>query len=122
MKRIALILGFILIVLTESFGQCGGGTPIYFVDLTSDPSGSWESPLIIRNDTCCGAEDKCVQFIISLHPNAESLTFEITSGSLPSGSLFYEIDCGGAIPIDSIVCISDFALSYFFFKPFSPCS
>ena len=92
-------------VLSESFGQCSAGTPVYFVDLSSDPAATWVSPPIIRNGTCCSEPATCVQFIVALHPEADGLIFSIDSGAVPGGSLFYEVDCGDPIPVDSAICI-----------------
>lgn len=71
--------------------NCGPTTPTFTVDLTGRPIGSWVSPVIQRSDTCCGAiaPDACVQFVINLDTGAQGIVFDIFSGSIPPGAMFY---------------------------------
>ncbi|OGS76122.1 MAG: hypothetical protein A3D31_00675 [Candidatus Fluviicola riflensis] len=69
---------------------------------------SWTSPLIDRLDNCCGttAPDKCIEFVITLHPDAASVVFTIASGAIPPGALFYQIDCGPITPVGTPICLT----------------
>jgi gliding motility-associated-like protein len=69
---------------------------------------SWTSPLIARNGNCCGtvAPDKCLEFVITLHPNATSVNFQISSGAVPPGALYYQVNCGPQIPVGSPICLT----------------
>jgi len=71
------------------------------VDLSDDPNASYLSDDIRRDGAICGARhpDKCVEFIITLHPNAGTVLFDIVGGSIPPGAMTYQIDCGEEIPV-----------------------
>jgi hypothetical protein len=45
---------------------------------------------------CCGAmsPDVCVEFSITLAPGANGISFNIASGAVPPGALYYQINCG----------------------------
>lgn len=103
-----LILNLAWIFPTNSWAQCGPGTPTVNVDLTGNPGGTWISPIIVRNDNCCGtsAPDKCVKFVVTLDPNAVGISFNIASGAVPPGALFYQINCGPPTPVGSPICLS----------------
>jgi gliding motility-associated-like protein len=88
------------------YSQCGSLTPVFTIDLSSDPNGIWTSPSIERVDTCCGAQQNCVQFIVTLHPDAEGVIFDVIDGALPGGALFYQIDCGGPTSLGQSICLS----------------
>lgn len=100
--------------------HCGPTTPTYSVDLTGSAGASWISPVIVRSDTCCGAmaPDACVQFVITLDPAAEGIIFNIYSGSMPPGSMYYQINCGPNIPVGSAICLNGAGPHYLTFcKP-----
>lgn len=68
---------------------------------------TWTSPDTDRDGFCCGASapDKCLEFIITLHPNSAAIVFDIASGAVPPGALFYQIDCGPPIPVGDPICL-----------------
>ncbi|MDH3244048.1 MAG: PKD domain-containing protein, partial [Saprospiraceae bacterium] len=74
-----------------SVSNCVSTVPSLFVDLSDDPNQKWYSCLIQRGpkqDTCCGFSpfnnnDQCIEFKILLHPETESLIFEIPESSEP---------------------------------------
>ena len=70
---------------------CDSITPSLNVDLSASPNVNWISPPIVRDGNCCGTTnpDKCLEFIITLHPNAIAVSFAIASGAVPPGALFY---------------------------------
>ena len=102
---------FILLSLFISFNlysQCGSGVPAFNVDLTGVPDSIWTSPSVLRADNCCGtsAPDKCVKFIITLDGNAEAINFNIISGAVPGGALFYQINCGPPAALGEPICLN----------------
>ena len=88
--------------------QCGPLVPTFTVDLSSSPNATWLSPTVARNDTCCGATnpDKCIQFIVTLHPAAQGIIFNISSGAIPPGAIFYQVACGPPTPVGDAICLS----------------
>ncbi len=105
MKKLYLILGFLLSISHQTYSQCGPNTPQFIVDLSADPNGQWTSPWTDRDDTCCTIFDNCVEFIVTLHPLAEGLLFDVCGGALPPGALFYQIDCGIPTAIGDAICL-----------------
>ena len=87
---------------------CDGTVPSMNVDLSASPNLSWTSPLIARNGNCCGTSnpDRCLEFVITLHPDAIAINFSITSGAIPPGALFYQIDCGPVTPVGAPICLN----------------
>lgn len=103
-----IVLMFILFIANFSSAQsCDPETPFFQADLSAAPNATWTSPLSNRAGNCCGttAPDVCVEFEIILHPDALSINFEISSGAVPPGALFYQIDCGPAIPVGEPICL-----------------
>jgi gliding motility-associated-like protein len=78
------------------------------VDLSASPNATWVSPYIVRDGNCCGTTnpDNCLEFIITLHPNAIAVSFDITGGAVPPGALFYQVDCGSITPVGSPICLT----------------
>lgn len=105
---LSTLIGLNVKTLAQS-GSCDPSTPFHTVDLSSDPAGTWISPLESRDGQYCTANwpAVCVEFEITLHPNAAGLNFEIVEGAAPSGSLFYQIDCGPEIPVGDPICLAD---------------
>jgi gliding motility-associated-like protein len=106
----ATILSFMLMFSNFSFSQfCDSLTPTFNVDLSADPNQTWTSPSTDRAGNCCGTAkpDRCLEFIITPHPDATSINFIISEGAVPPGSLFYQIDCGPQIPVGDPICLSD---------------
>ncbi|WP_299703696.1 gliding motility-associated C-terminal domain-containing protein [uncultured Pontibacter sp.] len=76
------------------------------MDLSSNPNGLWDSrndnQNVTRRGQLCGADkqENCIQFRVTLHPNAGGLELEIVAGPEPSGSMIYRLnngndECGG---------------------------
>jgi large repetitive protein len=78
------------------------------VNLTGNAGGTWISPLVVRADFCCGAmpPDRCVEFIVTLDSNAQGLIFNIASGAVPPGALYYQLNCGPPVPVGAPLCLS----------------
>jgi gliding motility-associated-like protein len=92
-----------------TFGQnCDSITPSFNVDLSASPNQTWTSPMVLRDGNCCGTSnpDKCLEFIITLNPSAIAINFVISAGAVPSGALFYQINCGPITPVGSPICLS----------------
>jgi len=101
-----IILSFIIFPLYLS-SQCGPSTPTFTVDLTGNPSGTWFSPNVVRNDQCCGQSGVvCIKFIVTLDPGAVGISFSIFSGAIPSGALYYQVGCGPQTALGTPICLS----------------
>jgi gliding motility-associated-like protein len=84
-------------------GQCTGALP-YIVDLSSSPNQTWLSLNIGRDADCCG-DNNCVEFIITLHPDAISVSFDFAFGAAPPGQN-YQINCGPLTSVGVPICLS----------------
>src|ERR1051326_2544451 len=107
--RLKLLLTlFAFYFSVRSYSQCGPGTPTFNVNLTGNPSAVWTSPNINRNDNCCGttAPDRCIKFVITLDPNAVGVSFNIISGAVPPGALYYQIGCGPPQLVGQPICLT----------------
>jgi hypothetical protein len=95
-------------IQAQSSGYCNAGVPFYLVDLSYSPSGSFISPSDSRANNCCGTSfpDRCVEFEIYLHESSTGIKFDIYSGAVPPGAMFYQINCGPPIPVGQSVCLS----------------
>jgi gliding motility-associated-like protein len=119
--------------------NCNPAVPSLFVDLRSDPNDMWYSCLINRGsmiDTCCGFpqtdnNDRCIEFKVLMHPDADAIMFEIpdasdplwqshknhpnapgSPGAKPSGSLEYRINCGGSTYLpQQVACLTQSQLN-----------
>ncbi|MBI2269846.1 MAG: SprB repeat-containing protein, partial [Bacteroidetes bacterium] len=107
--KLSFILSvFVFLFSQVSSAQCGPGTPAFTVDLTGDPGGVWTSPAVVRNDNCCGSTspDRCIKFNITLDSAAVGISFDIISGALPPGALYYQIGCGPLHLVGTPICLS----------------
>ncbi|AKD03542.1 hypothetical protein PKOR_10875 [Pontibacter korlensis] len=94
-------------MLSSVSAQKNNTVPVFNVDLTGEPNGTWTSGSVTRNGQLCGADsnDNCVQFNITLDRNAAGLEFEIIDGPVPSGSMGYQIDCGPQVQVGDPICV-----------------
>jgi len=108
MRLRLLILFFCVVVHGKTFSQCDPNVPTFTVDLSSNKDSVWISPNIIRDGSCCDSKknERCLHFIVTLSPDAEALNFNVYSGAMPSGALFYQIGCGGPIAVGEPICLS----------------
>ena len=103
-----LLFGALISVSTIANAQyCDSITPSFDVDLSASPYMNWVSPSTDRDGFCCGATapDECLEFVITLNPNAAAVVFNIASGEVPPGALFYQIDCGAPVAVGSPICL-----------------
>ncbi|MFN6039171.1 MAG: hypothetical protein ACK452_11940, partial [Bacteroidota bacterium] len=110
MSRI-FIYAFVFIFYFNSKAQvtgCGSNVPFYQVNLSGQPSGIWHSPIHQRDGNCCGTQspDRCTSFEILLDSAAAMINFNIASGAIPTGAMFYQINCGPQIPVGQPICVS----------------
>lgn len=103
----AVLLCFNNQVFSQS-GNCSPNTPFFAADLSNDPNGTWTSPAVARAYNCCGTSppDRCIEFSITLSPKAVSINFALASGAIPTGALYYQINCGPQITVGSPICLS----------------
>src|SRR5437868_1442381 len=87
---------------------CDSITPVFNVDLTGNPSGTWFSPAISRDGLCCTALNpyKCIEFIVTLDSTASGIKLNIASGAIPPGALFYQVNCGPSAQVGQYLCLS----------------
>lgn len=104
----SFVLIAMLLSINANAQYCNSGVPTFTVDLSSNPNTQWISPVVQRNDYCCGTSnpDKCVEFVITLNPQAQGIVFDIYSGSMPPGSMFYQVDCGPVSAVGQPICLS----------------
>lgn len=108
-KYIIALIVVLFLFPGKFFAQpCGSGTPSFTANLTATPNGTWISPPVVRNDTCCGwtGSDVCIKFTVFLHPASMGINFGIASGASPPGALFYSINCGPPIAVGTPICLS----------------
>ncbi|HOL99135.1 MAG TPA: hypothetical protein PLE86_11705, partial [Bacteroidales bacterium] len=114
LKIIAIVfltLSFQFIVINKTKAQsgvCNPGVPFFNVDLSTNPDMTYISPPVVRNQLCCSSSnpDRCIEFSITLHPDAIALNFEIASGAVPPGSMYYQINCGPPVPVGQPICLT----------------
>src|SRR5688500_9997058 len=117
MKKIILlsikifVLGLFMVIqnnhIWSQVPTCDPNVPFFQVDLTGNPAGVFESPTHSRQGNCCSttSPDRCTSFEVILDSNAAMINFEIASGAIPTGSMFYQIGCGPQIPVGQPICI-----------------
>lgn len=107
---IYLVIGLVMISPKQCYSQSGAcdvTVPFYEVNLIGQPNETYISPLIARNGACCGSSgDRCIEFKISLDTNTIAINFYIASGAIPSGSMYYQINCGTPTPVGSEICLN----------------
>lgn len=86
------------------------GVPSFFVDLTGTPEGEWVSPDADRTGNYCTTDttQECIRFNVVLDQYSVGLILTIESGTIPGGSIYYNVDCGSQQAIiGEPVCIND---------------
>lgn len=106
-RKLLLIVMLAVIGVQSAFSQCDPWTPAFSVNLSSDPDSTWISPNVSRSGDCCsGTGQTCVMFTVTLHALASGINFNIASGALPTGSLFYQVNCGPLTTIGTPICLN----------------
>ncbi|MFT6816159.1 MAG: hypothetical protein ACJAZ3_002077 [Sphingobacteriales bacterium] len=112
MKNIIPYIATFLVLFSANgaFSQssCDPNTPSFVLDLRGNPDSIWFSPEVVREGNCCETShpDRCIEFVIYLDDKTGSINFNIVSGAVPDGSLFYQIDCGPQVQVGNEICIS----------------
>ena len=121
MYTLLLMVGILIAGNLVSFGQiCDPSVPVFYVDLTGNPNGTWTSPNVSRNGLCCSASgsDGCVEFVITLDSAANGISFDIISGAVPGGALYYQVNCGPPSALGAPICLTGVGPHYITFcKP-----
>lgn len=111
MKKITLIL-IISFLVNYAKGQCTA--PSFNVNLSATADTVYTLSSVTRNGVCCGSSN-CVTFNVTLNPNTEIISFNVTSPS-PSGSAYYQVNCGTPVSIGTPLCVvgiaSPFTITY----------
>ena len=81
---IIVVIGILLLSFSANAQPCDSLVPTLIVDLSSSPDSIWTSADTGRVDHCCGAtgSSQCIEFIVTLHPDAEGITFDVIQGSI----------------------------------------
>ena len=109
---VIILLGIISITLLFTFDshaqQCDSLVPTFFVDISASVDSGFISVDTSRYGNCCGTShpDKCIKFNLLLHPDAAGILFNIYSGAIPSGSMFYQINCGPQAAVGQSICLN----------------
>ncbi len=106
--RSLIVLQLAMLLPVASHAQfCDPTVPVIIVDLSASPSETFQTPNIQRQGQCCGvtAPDQCLQFVITLHPDAQGINFQICAGAVPPGALYYQIACGPQIQVGQAICL-----------------
>ncbi len=61
-------------------GGCETDVPFYDLDFTGDPDGVFDINYTERFEECCMSGDRCVEFKITLDPNTEGISADISGG------------------------------------------
>jgi len=105
------IITFISLLFVTAKAQvptCGSNVPFYQVNLSGHPDSVWYSPSHERVGNCCGTSspDDCTSFEVTLDTGTAMINFDIASGAIPSGAMFYQINCGPPVAVGQPFCIS----------------
>jgi hypothetical protein len=114
-KLVLNFLFFALLILSPhsrawaQSGLCTPDVPFYSVNLDGNPGGVWTStPPIVRRGNCCSSSspDRCIEFSIVLDKYAVAINFEIASGAVPPGAMYYQIGCGPPTQVGQPICVN----------------
>ncbi|MBI3509155.1 MAG: hypothetical protein HY064_00715 [Bacteroidetes bacterium] len=103
-KGFLFILFFaVLFSFEKSYGQCTACSAYTVnVNLSSATDTAW-TYTHTRSGNCCTGTN-CIRFNVTLNPASDLLSFDVTNPS-PSGSAYYQIECGPQVPIGTPACI-----------------
>ena len=116
--RIIVLCSILLINNFQLIAQnCDPWTPNFSIDFTTNPDSLWQSASVSRAGTCCTATnpDRCINFSVEVSSQTQSIAFFICGGNQPTGSLFYQVDCGTPIPIGEAYCVAQAGVYEFTF-------
>ncbi|MBA3663096.1 MAG: gliding motility-associated C-terminal domain-containing protein [Bacteroidetes bacterium] len=95
---------FAILLGGKIHSQCAPcGAVTFTVNLTPKADTAWTQNGPVRSGTCCSGTG-CVKFVVFLNPGSDLLSFNVTNPA-PSGSAFYQINCGPQVSIGTPACI-----------------
>ncbi len=102
---------FIVLCQFNVSGQtspCTSNTPHFTIDLTGEPGGTAFIAPVARQGLCCGAQSPaaCIMATITLDSNSSGIRFDIASGAVPPGALYYQIGCGPQTKVGEAICLN----------------
>jgi large repetitive protein len=110
MKKVYYCLILIALLQAEKLSAqlCDPSTPVFSANLSGNPNGTWISPSVVRDGNCCTSTppDVCIQFNLTLDSAAVGINFNIASGAVPPGALYYQINCGPPVAVGQPICLS----------------
>ena len=103
-------MGFIFLLCVSANAQvptCDPNVPFYQVNLSGHPDSTWYSPGHSRDGHCCGTSgsDNCTSFEVIVDTGAAMINFNIASGAMPTGAMFYQVNCGPQVAVGQPICI-----------------
>src|SRR5688500_16234516 len=107
-----ILLVFVSFCYAEKVrSQCAVCSATTFtVNLAAKADTAWILASTVRSGTCCTGSN-CIKFIVFLNPGSDLLSFDVTNPA-PSGSAFYQINCGSSVSIGQPACISSGQTSF----------
>src|SRR5690242_13657481 len=87
---------------------CDPNTPFYSCNLSGNPNGTCQSASGPRVGLCWNAvrTDVCVEILVTPDSEATVISFNIASGAVPPGALYYQIDCGVPTAVGQSICLN----------------
>lgn len=108
-KKYHLLICAVLMISHQLPAQiCDSITPVFTVNLTGQPNGTWTSTSVQRDGYCCGVtgSEKCIEFIVTLDSMSNGIRFDIVGGAIPPGALYYQVNCGPPVQVGEPLCLS----------------
>ncbi|HET6992507.1 MAG TPA: hypothetical protein VFJ43_14335, partial [Bacteroidia bacterium] len=97
LSRVFFVLIFSVFFYGKAEAQCPACSALTVnVNLSSVTDTAWTFSATRSGDCCTGTN--CIRFNVTLNPASDLLSFDVTNPS-PSGSAFYQINCGPMISI-----------------------
>jgi gliding motility-associated-like protein len=111
MKKIILLF-LQLLTVNSILAQCTASS--FNVNFSAAADTSWTLTHTVRGGVCCSSSN-CVTFNVTLNSATDLISFDVTNPS-PSGSAFYQVNCGAPVSIGTPFCVagmsSPFTITY----------
>ena len=103
-----LFFSFLVISANGQTSPCTANTPHFTIDLTGQPGGTAFIAPLARQGLCCSATapDACIMATITLDSNSSGIRFDISSGAVPPGALYYQIGCNNPTQVGEPICLN----------------
>ena len=108
-------IGLLVLLVASVVAQvpnCANTVPTFKANFVNNPGANFTFTNVTRNGSCCGSGN-CVDFVLTLDSNTAAVNLAITSGAIPSGSLFYQLSnsgdavCGPQTTVSTAVCVTN---------------